>query len=44
LAFTPEDLAKFEADPFRIFRSFSFFTTIKEARPRHCRASGATAR
>lgn len=31
LAFTPADLAKFEADPFRVFRSFSFLTTVKEA-------------
>lgn len=31
LAFTPEDLAKFEVDPFRVFRSFTFFSSVAEA-------------
>ena len=30
LVFTTEDFAKFESDPFRIFRQFSFFTTVAE--------------
>ena len=30
LAFALEDLAKFEADPFRVYRSFSFFTNVAE--------------
>ncbi len=30
LAFTPEDFAKFEADPFRVFRSFKFFTVVSD--------------
>jgi hypothetical protein len=31
LAFAPEDLVKFEADPFRVFRQFSFITTVDQA-------------
>lgn len=31
LVFTPEGLAQFEADPFRVFRRFSFITTIADA-------------
>jgi hypothetical protein len=31
LVFTPEGLAQFEADPFRVFRRFSFITTVAEA-------------
>ena len=31
LVFAPEALAQFEADPFRVFRRFTFFTTVAEA-------------
>ncbi len=31
LVFAPETLAQFEADPFRVFRRFSFITTVAEA-------------
>jgi hypothetical protein len=31
LIFAPADLARFEADPFRVFRAFSFITTVAEA-------------
>ena len=31
LVFEPEDLARFQADPFRVFRSFSFVSTVAEA-------------
>ncbi len=31
LIFAPDDLPRFEADPFRVFRTFSFVTTVDEA-------------
>ncbi len=31
LVFTPEDLPKFQSDPFRVFRAFNFITTVDQA-------------